>query len=162
MNIVIGTVLLWALAIWLMRKLGAEDADGLGNAKARARATFVFILPRVILGIVGAGFLAEMMPRDHIDTLFGESAGFTAILLAVGLGALTPGGPFVAFAVGAAALKAGASEGAVVAYVTAWMAVCINQSLAYEAGFMGWPFLLRRWALSIPVPLVLGTVLYLV
>ncbi len=162
MNIIIGTVLLWAAAIWLIRRLRTQDEAMLGDAVARAKDTFVFILPRVALGIVGAGFLAEMMPRESIETLFGEGAGYGAVPLAVVLGALTPGGPFVAFAVGAAALKAGAGEGAVLAYVTAWMAVCINQSLAYEAGFMGWGFLLRRWTLSIPVPLVLGTVLYLV
>jgi uncharacterized membrane protein YraQ (UPF0718 family) len=161
MSIVIGTILLWGGAAYLLRRLWRNDRALFHEALSRSRTTFLFILPRVAVGLIGSGFLAELLPEDHIGSLFGYEAGFTGVMLATFFGAVTPGGPFVAFAIGAAALKAGASEAALVAYVTSWSVFCLNRSFAYELPILGARFMTTRWALSLPVPFLIGSIVML-
>lgn len=46
------------------------------------------------------------------------------------------------------------------AYVTAWSIVNLNRSIAYELPLMGRHFLLLRTILSVPVPMVLGLLVW--
>ncbi len=161
MNILIGTVLLWGLAALLFRRLQMTMPEALPVVLARAKSTIFFMVPRIFVGLVGAGFMAELLPLDHIERLFGENAGVAGIFLATLAGLATPGGPFVALAIGAAALKAGAGWPALMTYVTAWSAVNLNRAIAYELPLMGRRFLLIRSAISLPMPLILGCVMLL-
>lgn len=156
MNILIGTVLLWALALVLLGRLKRSAPAQLPALFAQVRATILFMAPRILAGLVGAGFMAELLPLEHIERQFGTGAGFGGVVLATILGAATPGGPFVAFAIGAAALQAGAGTPALMAYVTSWSAVNLNRAIAYELPLMGRRFTLLRAAISVPLPLVLG------
>ena len=103
MSILIGTALLWAASLWLIQHLWRTDKPLLHAAFRRSLSTAAFIAPRIAVGLIGAGFLAELLPQDNMAMLFGESAGFRGVVLAALCGPLTPGGPFVAFAIGAAA-----------------------------------------------------------
>lgn len=161
MNILIGTVLLWALALAMLNRLRQQAPDTLAELRQRALTTMTFMVPRLIVGLIGAGFMAELLPVDRIEQMFGESAGLTGVGLASVFGALTPGGPFVAFAIGAAALKAGAAWGPLMAYVTAWSVMNLNRSIAYELPLMGRRFLLLRSFISLPLPLLLGVLMLL-
>lgn len=158
MNILIGTILLWALAWAVLQRLKDHAPEHLVDVLQRSRATVTFLIPRVFVGLVGAGFMAELLPVDQIETWFGESAGLGGVLLASAVGMATPGGPFVAFAIGAAALKAGAAWAPLMAFVTAWSVMNLNRAIAYELPLMGRHFLLIRSAASLPVPLILGLV----
>ncbi|MBB95856.1 MAG: hypothetical protein CML68_14845 [Rhodobacteraceae bacterium] len=153
MNIVIGTVLLLGLAGWFWLKLGP---DARPEALSRTRSTLAFTLPRIVVALVGAGLFAELLPPDRVQALFGEDGGWKAILLAALLGPPTPGGAFVSFAIGAAALKAGASIPAVLAYVTSWSLFSITKILVYEIPMMGSRAMWLRVALSWPFPLAVG------
>ncbi|MEM9429321.1 MAG: hypothetical protein AAGA32_07465 [Pseudomonadota bacterium] len=157
MNILIGTVLIWAAALWVIRRLAREEGRMTVFGR-RARETFLYILPRVAVGLLSAGFLAALLPEERVEALFGASAGVLGLLLASVFGAITPGGPFVVFAIGASALKAGASEGAIVAYVSAWSVVCITRTLTYEVAMMGAAFTRVRILVSLPVPIILGLI----
>lgn len=161
MNILIGTALLWSVALYMLHRLRTTDPETLPQAVASARATIAFMLPRVFIGLIGAGFLAELLPVEQVEGLFGEGAGLRGVGLATLLGVLTPGGPFVAFAIGAAALQAGAGTAALMAYVTSWSVFCLNRSLAYELPLMGRRFMLVRWAVSLPLPILLGVIVML-
>lgn len=161
MNIIIGTVLLWGLAWLLLRRLRNTTPQHIAPVMARAKATMLFMIPRIFVGLVGAGFLAELLPVDQIEQYFGADSGMAGVLLASVLGAMTPGGPFVAFAIGASALKAGAGWAPLMAYVTAWSVMNLNRSFAYELPLMGRRFLLIRSAVSLPLPLILGALLLL-
>ena len=161
MNILIGTFLLWALALAMLSRLRRTAPDTVAELRARAFSTMAFMVPRLVVGLIGAGFMAELLPVGRIEQMFGESAGLSGIGLASVFGALTPGGPFVAFAIGAAALKAGAGWAALMAYVTAWSVMNLNRSIAYELPLMGRRFLLLRSAISLPLPLLLGVVMLL-
>ena len=156
MNILIGTILLWALAWAVMRRLKDHAPEHLGDVLRRSRATVTFLIPRVFVGLVGAGFMAELLPVNRIEAWFGESAGLGGVLLASAVGMATPGGPFVAFAIGAAALKAGAAWAPLMAFITAWSVMNLNRAIAYELPLMGRHFLLIRSVASLPVPLILG------
>ncbi len=160
MNIVIGSVLIWGAALLALRHLRRVAPDRLPQVRADAQRLFLLMLPRTLIGLTGAGFMAELLPQDDVRALFGPGSGLVGVMLASGLGALVPGGPVVAFAVGAAALKAGAGVAALLAFVTGWSIFSITRTLTHEAAMMGWPFIGRRLLVSWPVPLVIGA-LYL-
>ena len=160
MNILIGTVVLWGLALWMLRKMQGQEAEDRAAMWARSKATVIFMLPRIFVGLLGAGFLAVLLPVDQIEQNFGTESGLMGITLATIFGLITPGGPFVAYAIGAAAMKAGATLAPLMAYVTAWSIVNLNRSIAYELPLMGRHFLLLRTILSVPVPMVLGLLVW--
>jgi len=151
-NIVIGTVILWAAAVWLWTRLPnpAWRNAAIGNTWS----TLKFTMPRVVVALLGAGLFAELLPEDQMRGLFGDGAGLIGLLLAIALGPITLGGAFVSFAIGAAALKSGAAPLAVLGYVTSWSLFSVTKILAYEAPILGTPTLWKRLAVSIPVPLI--------
>ncbi|MCG6884842.1 MAG: hypothetical protein LJE62_13920 [Silicimonas sp.] len=160
MNILIGSILLVALAAWLWSKL--PDAAARERALAETRRLGLFILPRISVALIGAAFFADLLPEERVRTLFGSGAGLTGLLLATVLGPLTPGGPFVCFAVAAAGLHVGATPQAVLAYVTSWALFSMTKTLAYEVPLMGVRFTARRFALSFPIPFLVAAAGYFV
>lgn len=154
MNIVIGTVLIGAAAIWLWSSLPNEEWR---RASYRAAfQTFKFTLPRVLIALLGAGLFAELLPEEAVQRYLGQEAGLTAVLAAILLGPITPGGAFVSFAIAAAALKAGAAPLAAVAYVTSWSLFSLTKVFSYELAFMGRQATLTRILVSLPVPFALA------
>ena len=154
MNILIGTILLVGVAVWLWRKLPDDDA------RAHARSEILdlarFMLPRIVIALVGAALFADLLPEEMVRDAFGVDAGLWGLVIAVALGPLTPGGPFVCFAIAAAGLQIGATEGTVMAYVTSWAAFSLTKVLAYELPIMGTSTTARRLALSLPIPFLVG------
>jgi uncharacterized membrane protein YraQ (UPF0718 family) len=159
MNILIGTVLIGAAAVWLWLKL--PNAAWRQAAREASRDTFWFTAPRVLVALLGAGFFAELLPEDQVRRFLGDDAGFGAIVLAVALGPLTPGGAFVSFAIAAAALKTGAAPVAAIAYVTSWSLFSTTKIFAYELSFMGRQATVMRILVSLPVPFVVAGLAYL-
>ncbi|MGL5446316.1 MAG: hypothetical protein ACRDBL_03295, partial [Rhabdaerophilum sp.] len=104
------------------------------------------------IGILGSGYLAHLLPKETVLALFGPNSGWTGTALASLAGALTPGGPVVGFALGAASLKAGADLAQVVAYVTAWSLFTFNRIITWELPSMPWRIVLLRIAVSLPFP----------
>lgn len=156
MNILIGTVLILGAALWLWRAL--PDAAWRRAALRASWSTLQFTAPRVVVALLGAGFFAELLPEDRVQALFGVNAGLPGLLLAVALGPLTPGGAFVSFAIGAAALKAGAAPVMLVAYVTSWTLFSATRLLAYELPLLGRQSTLRRVLIALPIPFVVAAV----
>lgn len=154
MNVLIGTVLLVAAAIWLWRKLPNDDARTLARLEAIRLARFIF--PRITLALIGAAMFAELLPAEAIRDLFGSDAGLLGLALAVFIGPLTPGGAFVCFAIAAAALQVGAADGAVAGYVTSWALFSLTKTLAYELPMLGIDLTFRRVTLSLPIPFLVG------
>lgn len=162
MNILIGTILLGLAAAAIWRHLRRTNPDALPEIAARSRNTVIFMVPRIFAGLIGAGFMAALLPVDQIERLFGDNSGALGVALASVAGILTPGGPFVAFAIGASALKAGATLPPMMAYITAWSVLNVNRTLTYEIPFMGRRLTWIRLLASIPAPLLIGGLLLLV
>ncbi len=148
------TILLYAIAgtllavAWLRR-----DGSG-GKALRRTWREFRKLLPRLAVGVIGAGYLARLLPEDTVIALLGPGSGWAGIGFACLSGALTPGGPVVGFSLGAAALKAGAGLPQIVAYVTAWSLYTLNRMLIWELPIMPRSFILRRIVVSLPLPVL--------
>lgn len=117
-----------------------------------AKAQFMHMLPRLIIGILGSGFLAYLLPKEAVLAWFGPDSGLTGTALATLAGALTPGGPVVGYALGAAALKAGADFSQVIAYVTAWSLLTLNRIITWELPSMPARLVLVRVLVSLPLP----------
>jgi hypothetical protein len=76
------------------------------------------------------------------------------ITLATIGGAVTPGGPVVGFAIGAAALKGGAGAPQVVAYTTAWALFAIHRLVLYEVPMMPPRVVWLRALVCLPLPFI--------
>src|SRR6185369_10149444 len=113
---------------------------------------FIKLLPRIGVGVVGSGFLAEILPRDLIGPWLGPESGIVGIVLATLGGALTPGGPVVGFSIGAAALKGGAGAPQVIAYSTAWALYAVHRLVIWEVPMMPPRIVWLRAVVSLPLP----------
>jgi hypothetical protein len=145
-------ILLWVLVVALAffaamrgRVLFQEGArDGL--------LEFIKLLPRIGLGVIGSGYVAEALPRDVIAPWLGPGSGFLGVAIATLGGALTPGGPVIGFSIGAAMLKSGAGAPQVIAYSTAWALYAIHRLLIWEVPLMPARMVWLRAFVSLPLP----------
>ena len=113
---------------------------------------FIKLLPRIGIGVIGSGFLAEVLPRDLIGSWLGPESGIVGVMLATLGGALTPGGPVVGFSIGAAALKGGAGAPQVIAYSTAWALYAVHRLVIWEVPMMPARIVWLRATVSLPLP----------
>jgi uncharacterized membrane protein YraQ (UPF0718 family) len=156
------TALLMGIAGWTWW-LAWKRKDGTAETGSRnAWQDFLHLLPRLAVGVIGSGYLAQAMPQDMVMAWLGPGSGFGGISLAALAGALTPGGPVVGFAIGAAALKAGAGLPQVMAFVTGWSLYTINRVLVWEIPTMPVRFVVIRMAISAPFPFVVAGLAWLI
>jgi hypothetical protein len=117
---------------------------------------FLALLPRIALGMIGSGFIAEMLPSQLIPVSLGPETGTLGLVFASVLGALTPGGPVVGFALATAALKSGAGVPQVIAYTIAWALFALPRVVIYEIPSMPPRVVWLRVAVSLPLPFLAG------
>jgi hypothetical protein len=147
-------ILLW-LVVFVLALLAAMRGRVLLNDGARDGVIeFVKLLPRIGIGVVGSGFIAEVMPHALIAPWLGPESGLLGVAIATLGGALTPGGPVVGFSIGAAALKSGAGAPQVIAYSTAWALFAVHRLLAWEVPMMPARMVWLRAAVSLPLPFI--------
>ena len=145
-------ILLW-LVVGVLAFIAAMRGRVLLNDALRVGGLeFILLLPRIAIGVVGSGFVAEVLPKALIAPWLGPESGFTGVILATLGGALTPGGPVVGFSIGAAALKSGAGAPQVIAYSTAWALYAIHRLLIWEVPMMPPRVVWLRAAVSLPLP----------
>jgi len=145
-------ILLW-LVVGVLAFFAAMRGRVLLDDGARDGAIeFVKLLPRIGVGVVGSGFIAEILPHDLIGSWLGPDSGVVGVMLATLGGALTPGGPVVGFSIGAAALKSGAGAPQVIAYSTAWALYAVHRLVIWEVPMMPARIVWLRAAVSLPLP----------
>jgi len=152
---VIG-VLLWGLVAALALTAAVRSKALFREGGWEGARDFVVLIPRVLVGVVGSGYIAAVMPENLIGHWIGPNSGFHGILIAAMIGAATPGGAVVGFAVGAAALKGGAGAPQVIAYTTAWSLYTIQRLINWEIHMMSPRVVWLRAAVSIPLPILAG------
>ncbi|MBI2084278.1 MAG: permease [Candidatus Aenigmarchaeota archaeon] len=110
--------------------------------------------------IIAAFFISSMLililPKEQIVSWIGRESGWKGLTIGAGLGAVTPGGPFLTFPILVAFTQSGAGVGAIISYLTSWSLLGVHRVLAWEVPFLGWKFVLVRLAVSLLVPIVLG------
>lgn len=147
-------VLLW-LVVGVLAFLAASRGRVLfDNGIRDGVMEFILLLPRIGIGVIGSGFLAEALPNAWVAPWLGPDSGFFGVAIATIGGALTPGGPVVGFSLGAAALKSGAGAPQVIAYSTAWALYAIHRLIIWEVPMMPARVVWLRAAVSIPLPFI--------
>jgi uncharacterized membrane protein YraQ (UPF0718 family) len=147
-------LMLW-LFVAVLALLAAMRGRMLLNDGLRTGAVeFLHLLPRIGIGVVGSGYIAEVLPKTFIAPWLGPESGLTGVVLATLGGALTPGGPVVGFAIGAAALKGGAGAPQVIAYSTAWALYAIHRLVLYEVPMMPPRVVWLRALVCLPLPFI--------
>jgi hypothetical protein len=150
--IILVDVFLWVLVAVLM-VIAAVHSRPLLYASAREGAVdFLRLVPRIFIGVVGSGYLAEAVPHEVTARWLGPESGAVGITLAVLGGALTPGGPVVGFSIGAAALKGGAGAPQVIAYASAWALFAVQRLFIWEMPVMPARLIWLRVFASLPLP----------
>jgi hypothetical protein len=151
-------ILLW-LVVGVLAFLAAMRGRVLLNDGTREGLwEFVRLLPRIGAGVVGSGFIAEVLPKALVASWIGPGSGFIGVLIATLGGALTPGGPVVGFSIGAAALKGGAGAPQVIAYSTAWALYAIHRLVIWEVPMMPPRLVWLRAAVSVPLPFIAAAI----
>ncbi len=158
----IPTIAMGVLAIILLylgyRKGGGEHALGL-------KVTWellIEIAPMLIFSFIVAGMVQVLIPQEIVSKWVGAESGFRGILIGTAIGSITPSGPFVSMPIAAGFMRAGASIGTVVAFMTAWSLLGIGR-MPMEIGIMGWQFTLTRIASGVFVfPVIAGLLANLV
>jgi len=110
----------------------------------------------IAVSFLAAGFAELLLPKAWMRESLGETAGLRGILLATGLGVLTPAGPFVAMPIAAVMVRAGAAAGPVVAFLTAWSLLALHRFVAWEIPILGWRLAALRYGVSLAVPVLAG------
>jgi uncharacterized protein len=156
----ISPSLLFLVALlFVMGYIAGRRGDGsIQRAWVRFKKQVAEFLPRMVLVIIGTGFLLQIIPSELISENLGRGAGLKPILIGGLAGMLVPAGPAVAFTTAATLAGAGASEGALVAFITAWCIFAIHRILIYETSLAGPKFLLIRCTVALPIPFIAGTV----
>lgn len=114
------------------------------------------IAPKVVAGVLLAGLLTVLLPREKVAHWMGARSGLRGLVLAEVAGALLPGGPMMAFPLAVALRGAGADNGTAISFLSAWALLNLNRTLVWEMSFFGHDFVFLRYGLSLAVPLLLG------
>jgi hypothetical protein len=150
-------IALWAIVAALMLLAAMRGRIVLQDGLRNGLIDFFYLLPRLVIGVIGAGYLAEILPQRLVAEWLGPTSGAIGMMIATAAGALTPGGPVVGFAVGVSALKSGAGTPQVVAYLIAWALFALHRLLLYELHSMPRRVVLLRAAVSVPLPFIAAT-----
>ena len=145
-------ILLWLVVAGLALFAASRGRVLLNEGMREGTIEFIRLLPRIGIGVVGSGYIAEVLPKELIGPWLGPESGFTGVLIATIGGALTPGGPVVGFSIGAATLKSGAGAPQVIAYSTAWALYAIHRLIMWEVPMMPARIVWLRAAVSLPLP----------
>lgn len=145
-----------AAVLWL------KGAAALGLAATNAAIMIATIAPSILVGMFLGGLAKELSDPAKVAPVLGDRSGWSGLVLATGLGAITPGGPFAAFPIVYALFLAGADVGAVVAYLTAWALIALQRVVVWDLALLGPEFTIARVLASLPLPIIAGALARLI
>jgi uncharacterized membrane protein YraQ (UPF0718 family) len=145
-----------ALAGWATWEL--KGAAAVSAALSSDFDLLLFLLPRMIAGMVLAGLVQAILPPDLVARWVGEESGLKGIFIAAAVGVLTPGGPMTSFPIVVAFYMSGADRGALVAYLTGWSLLGFQRLLVWELPLLGTEFTLYRIAAVAVLPILAGLI----
>jgi uncharacterized membrane protein YraQ (UPF0718 family) len=149
MIIVLALLALLVTAVAFYRGVGRQGL-------AESLKLFLQMGPVLLPAFVLAGMMTALVSPETITQWLGREAGLRGLLVGTAAGALTPGGPFIAFPLLAVLLKGGASVGAVTAYLSAWALLGLHRVVAFEIPILGWRFAVVRLIASAAAPVGIG------
>jgi uncharacterized membrane protein YraQ (UPF0718 family) len=144
--------LLWAIALGLGLVAASRSRHLLRDSLREGAVDCLRLMPRIMLGVIGAGFVAALLPQELVGRWLGADSGIAGLCIAVVGGAFTPGGPVIGFSIGAAALKGGAGTPQVIAYTVAWALFAVQRLTLWEIPVMPQRLVWLRVVGSLPLP----------
>jgi uncharacterized membrane protein YraQ (UPF0718 family) len=146
--------LLWVIAVSLGLIAASRSRTLFRDSVREGAIDCLRLIPRIMLGVIGSGYIAALLPQDVVGRWFGSDSGVTGIFIAALGGFLTPGGPVIGFSIGAAALKGGAGAPQVLAYTVAWALFAVQRLLIWEVPVMPPRLVWLRVLASLPLPFI--------
>ena len=154
------TAVIWSIVIvvagilcWRLKGIAAVEAsfqDYVGQLGV--------VAPRMTAAILISGFIQVLVPHALVTRWLGKSAGIKGVFVATGVGALTPGGPMLAFPLVIVLRNAGASTASLITFLTSWATLGFHRILMWELPFLGPNFAAVRYLASVPLPFVAGAI----
>ncbi len=139
------TVIMAVLAVILL-VLAYKKGEGRYIAGIQAAWNMTIeILPLLIFAFIVAGMVQVLLPHALLSKWVGAESGWRGLIIGTVAGGLSPGGPYVSLPIVAGLLKAGASTGTMVAFLTGWSLWAVSR-LPMEFGILGWKFTVIRLA----------------
>lgn len=153
----IPTAIMGALAITLLL-VGYYRGEGQHMVGVKSALTMIVeMLPLLVFAFIVAGMVQVLLPRELLSQWVGVESGVRGIIIGTVAGGLSPGGPFVNLPLAAGLLRAGASVGTMVAFLTGWSLWAVAR-LPMEVGILGWKFTFIRVASTFFFPPIAGLV----
>ena len=109
----------------------------------------------IFAGIALGSVIQVVVPKEVIAKTLGKESGLLGILLATGLGAVVPGGPYVVYPVFAFLYAAGADISPIIAFIVAWSTIALGR-VPFELAFFNLKIVATRILVSIPFPIIAG------
>ena len=144
--------LLWLIALALGLIAASRGRQVLRDSVKEGTMDCLRLIPRIMLGVIGSGYIAALLPQEVVGRWLGADSGVTGLCIAVLGGAFTPGGPVIGFSIGAAALKGGAGTPQVIAYTVAWALFAFQRMFLWEIPVMPQRLVWLRVLASLPLP----------
>jgi len=154
-GMILATIVMFILA--LVVSLVAYSKGQHVNGMKAALGMTIEIFPLLLLAFIAAGMVTVILPHELLAKWIGEESGFKGICVGTIAGALAVGGPYVSLPLIAGLLRAGASIGTMVAFLTAWSLWAIGR-LPMEIGMLGWKFALVRFMSVFFFPPIAGVI----
>ncbi len=148
----VAALLAGILCAWL-RGVAAVQRAFVGTGDS-----LLMILPQICGGLIIAGLIQVLIPREAVSRWLGEEAGMRGLFVAEIAGALTPGGPYGSFGIVYALAKVGADIGVLITYLTAWTTLSVLRLVIWEIPFLGANFSLLRFVICLPMGIVAGVI----
>lgn len=149
-SLIMGVAALLLFLLGYLRGQG-EHVAGLTSALQMT----IEVLPLLVFAFIVAGMVQVMLPKEMLSRWIGVESGWRGIFMGAIAGGLSPGGPYVSLPLVAALLRAGASVGTMVAFLTGWSLWAMSR-LPMEVGIVGWKFTLIRLASTFFFPPIAG------
>ena len=148
----VAALLAGILCAWL------RGGEAVQRAFSATADTLLMILPQICGGLIIAGLMQVLIPREAVSRWLGEEAGMRGLLIAELAGALTPGGPFGSFGIVYALAKVGADIGVLITYLTAWTTLSVLRLVVWEIPFLGIHFSMLRFVICLPMAIAAGVI----
>lgn len=155
-------VLILLVVLLVLLGLAARQRQDPAPVVKRFIEQFAMLMPRMVVALFAAGFVATLIPSAVISKYLGPESGISGLFIAAAAGLTVPAGPVIAFPIAAVFAKSGASDAALVAFITSWSVFAAHRILIYEIPMLGMDFLRLRVASAIITPILAGSLAMLI
>jgi uncharacterized membrane protein YraQ (UPF0718 family) len=149
-------MIMMAVALALLAGVYLKRPEVAGAATNAGVAMMLEVLPRMVAAFLIAGLIQATVPEELIARWMGAESGWKGLVIAMGLGAVTPGGPMMQFPIVASLYKVGVGVGPLMSYLTAWSVLGIHRAIVWEIPFLGPRVVALRLLVSLAFPLFAG------